>query len=96
MEGSLSQINEAHQQLLEDLQERAAALRILLEEEQALAEDLREARLDIEDETYKATSAINEMIQHAENEIKELDQVMVATCLKAATVRERPGLRGVD
>ena len=90
LEGSLSQINEAHQQLLEDLQERAAALRILLEEEQALAEDLRETRLDIEDETYKATSAINEMIQHAEKEIKELDQVMVATCLKAATVREDP------
>ena len=90
LEGSLGQVNEAHQQLLEDLQERVAALRILLEEEQSLTEDLREARKDIENETYKATSAINEMIQHAEKAIKELDQVMVETCLKAASVQDDP------
>ncbi|CAE7605479.1 GIP [Symbiodinium sp. CCMP2592] len=90
LEGSLCQINESHQQLLEDLQERAAALRILLEEEQSLAEDLREARKDIEQEAFKATSAVNEMIQHAENEIREFDQVTVNACLKAASVQEEP------
>ena len=95
LEGTLCQVNEAHQQLLEDLQERAAALRILLEEEQSLAEDLKEARQFIETETYKATTAVNNMIQYAENEIKELDQVMVATCLRAATVKEEPDYEAV-
>ena len=55
----------AQQQILEDLQERSQSLRFLLEEEQVLAEDLRQAGSLVEEEAEKVQQSITQMLQRA-------------------------------
>ena len=83
-------LNETHCQLLEDLQDRSRSLRLLLEEEQALAEDLRQTSSLIEREATKTQSFIDTMLQNATKLLSEQDRAVLKLCLKAASDYDEP------
>ena len=89
-ESSLIQLNEAHCQLLEDLQERSQSLRLLLEEEQALAEDLRQAGSFVEEEAEKVQDCISQMYKRATQCLSDRDRAVLKVCLKAAAEPNEP------
>ena len=86
----LLHLNEAHCQFLEDLQDRSRSLRLLLEEEQALAEDLRQTSSLIEKEASKTQSFIDTMLQNATKRLSEQDRAALKVCLKAASDHDEP------
>ena len=77
---AMTVLNEANQQLIEDLQERAYALRMLLEEEQALNEDLREAGAAVYEEAAAISRTVGDMIRNVEGTLKEKDEEIVRLC----------------
>ena len=83
-------LNEANQQLIEDLQERAYALRILLEEEQALGEDLKEASAMVRTEADLVSQTVEEMIKSVEGKLKLGDAQGKHLCAMAAEAVEEP------
>ncbi|CAE7565425.1 GIP [Symbiodinium sp. CCMP2592] len=95
LQNSLTSLNEAHQQLLEDMEERAAALRLLLEEEQALADDLQEASDHVVDEAKRIAETIHNMIHGTSKELEGLDKKNMEACLKAAAVNQEPDYEAV-
>ena len=86
----LHTLNEAHHQLLEDLQERSRSLRLLLEEESMLAEDLRQAGKLVEEETEKVQLSITQMLNHAARGLSQQDRAVLRVCLKAASETMEP------
>ena len=90
LDSSLTLLNETHCQILEDLQERSKSLRLLLEEEQILAEDLRQARNLVEDEANKVQDCISQMYQRATERLSECDKAVLKVCLKAASESTEP------
>ena len=87
---SLFTLNEAHQQVLEDLQERSQSLRLLLEEERLLAEDLRQAGKLVEEETEKTQLCITQMLQQATQLLSKEDRARLKVCLRAASEANEP------
>lgn len=83
-------LSEANQQLIEDLQERAYALRILLEEEQALGEDLKEASAMVRTEADIVSQTVEEMIKSVEGKLKLGDAQGKHLCAMAAEAVEEP------
>ena len=90
LDSSLTLLNETHCQILEDLQERSKSLRLLLEEEQILAEDLRQARNLVEDEANKVQDCISQMYQRATETLSECDKAVLKVGLKAASESTEP------
>ena len=90
VEKAMTVLNEANQQLIEDLQERAYALLMLLEEEQALNEDLREASAAVYEEAATISRTVGDMIQNVEGTLKEKDEEIVRLCALAAENHEEP------
>ena len=72
-EASLIMLNEAHHQLLEDLQERSRSLRLLMEEEHMLAEDLRQTGKLVEEEAEKVQFSITQMLRQASQRLSRQD-----------------------
>ncbi|CAE7744641.1 unnamed protein product [Symbiodinium pilosum] len=89
-ESPLLVLNEAQAQLLEDLQERSQALRLLLEEEYMLAEDLRQAGKLVEEETEKVQLSITHMLRQASERLSKQDRAVLRVCLKAASEASEP------
>ena len=87
---SLISLNEAHCQLLEDLQERGQSLRLLLEEERLLAEDLRQTGNLVEEEAVRVQECIAQMYTRASQRLSACDQAMLKVCLKAAAEPNEP------
>ena len=87
---SLTALHEAHHQLLEDLQERSRSLRLLMEEETMLAEDLRQAGKLVEEETEKVQLSITQMLKHASQRLSRQDRAMLKVCLRAASEVDEP------
>ncbi|CAE7406162.1 GIP [Symbiodinium sp. CCMP2592] len=90
VEKAALELNEAHQQLFEDLQERAYALRILLEEEQALGEDLKDASAAVKTEVDTITQAVENMIKNVDEKLQQGDADRVRLCALATQVQEEP------
>ena len=90
MEESFTALNEANAQVIEDLQERAQALRWLLEEEQALAEDLQDARDVIHKETTKVMDTVNDMMKSVEQSYYKAQALNAEACLRAMELHEEP------
>ena len=89
-ESSLVALNEVQQQILEDLQERSQSLRLLLEEEQVLAEDLRQAGKLVEEETERVQLSVTQMLSQASQRLSAQDKAMLKVCLKAASEAYEP------
>ena len=83
-------LNETHCQLLEDLQDRSQSLRLLLEEEQALAEDLKQANSLVLEETRKTQFFIDTMLKNATELLSAQDRAALKLCLKAASDSDEP------
>ncbi|CAE7462041.1 RE1, partial [Symbiodinium pilosum] len=87
---SLISLNEAHGQLLEDLQDRSQSLRLLLEEERLLAEDLRQAGTLVEEEAERVQDCITQMCERAAQRLSTCDRAVLKVCLKAAAEPNEP------
>ena len=89
---SLLVLNETHYQLLEDLQERSRSLtlRLLMEEETMLAEDLRQAGKLVEEESEKVQQSIEGMLKQASNRLSRQDRAVLKVCLRAASEATDP------
>ena len=87
---SLLALNEAHCQLLEDLQERSLSLRLLLEEERVLAEDLRQAGSLVEEEARRVQDCVSQMYTRAAQSLSHQDRTMLKVCLKAVSDHPEP------
>ena len=83
-------INETQHQLLEGLQDRSQALRLLLEEEQALAEDLRQAGNLVEEEAERVQDYITQMRTRAAQCLSDSDRAVLKVCLKTAAEPAEP------
>ena len=83
-------LNEAHHQLLEDLQQRGQSLRLLLEEERMLAEDLRQAGKLVEREAENMEVGITQMLDQAARRLSQQDRARLQVCLKAASEANEP------
>ena len=87
---SLINLNEAHCQLLEDLQERGQTLRLLLEEERLLAEDLQQAGDLVAEEAEKVQEFVEQLYKRASLRISASDRAVLKVCLKAAAEPSDP------
>ena len=87
---SLTRLNEAQLEVLEDLQHRGEALRMLLEEEHALAEDLQQAGALVEEEAKRIQGSVDIMLNNAAGALSMEDQAVLRVCLKAAAAHEDP------
>ena len=87
---SLLVLNEAHHQLLEDLQERSRSLRLLMEEERMLAEDLRQAGELVEEEAEKMQLRVTQTLRQASQRLSNQDRAMLKLRLKAASEADEP------
>ena len=87
---SLVSLNEAHCQLVDDLHERGQSLRLLLEEERLLAEDLRQAGNLVEEEAVRVQDCIHQMCKRASQRLSACDQAVLKVCLKAAAESNEP------
>ena len=85
---TLGRLDEDHQQLLEDLQDRSELLRYILEEEQMILDETRAAQEDIHVQVEKTQEAISNLLEDAKVKEKRAQAIVHKACLKAATVEE--------
>ena len=86
LEDALLALNEDQEQLIEDLEERSARLRLLLEEEEALAEECRRAGAHVGDEVENVRGILEDMIEEVSKYRSGLRGDLEQRCLKAAAV----------
>ncbi|CAE6949120.1 GIP [Symbiodinium sp. CCMP2592] len=87
-EDSMLTLTEDQEQLIEDLEERSARLRLLLEEEEALAEECRRAGQQTVDEVENVRAIIEEMISDLAVFRRKLHDDQKQRCLRAAAVAQ--------
>ncbi|CAE7251642.1 TY1B-NL2 [Symbiodinium sp. CCMP2592] len=87
-EDSMLTMTEDQEQLVEDLEERSARLRLLLEEEEALAEECRRAGQQTVDEVENVRATIEEMISDLAVFRRKLHDDQKQRCLRAAVVAQ--------
>ncbi|CAE7234262.1 hypothetical protein AK812_SmicGene14430 [Symbiodinium microadriaticum] len=85
---TLGRLDEDHQQLLEDLQDRSELLRYVLEEEQMILDETRAAQEDIQVQVEKTQEAISNLLEDTKVKEKRAQAIVHKACLKAATVEE--------
>ena len=88
MDESLISLTEDQEQLIEDLEERSARLRLLLEEEEALLEECRRAGVQAADEVENVRGILEDMIEDVTKHKRVLRQEQQLRCLRAATMAQ--------
>ncbi|CAE7873452.1 TY1B-NL2 [Symbiodinium microadriaticum] len=91
-QGSLEEVllaqNEDQEQLIEDLEERSTRLRLLLEEEEALAEECRRAGRQAADEVENVRGILEDMIADIGQRKAVLHEEQQQRCLRIAQVTQ--------
>ena len=88
LEDALITLTEEQEHLLQDLQERADRLRLLLEEEHAMFEECRQAGRAVTDEIDNVTAAIEDMIQDVTEQQKVKTEEIHTKFLKTVEATE--------
>ena len=88
LDESLISLTEDQEQLIEDLEERSARLRLLLEEEEALLEECRRAGVQAADEVENVRGILEDMIEDITKHKRVLRQEQQLRCLRAATMAQ--------
>eukprot|EP00439_Symbiodinium_sp_Y106_P022158 s6090_g2.t1 len=88
LDDALLTLTEDQQQLLEDLEERSARLRLLLEEEDALLEECRRAGRLVGDEVENVRGILEDMMEEIATIRKTSHGTQQQHCLRAAAVAQ--------
>ena len=85
---ALEVLDEEQAQLLTDLEERAERLRLLLEEEEILAEECRRASLLVDDHTSHIREMIIDMLEDVSATATSVEVKQVVACLRSAVIND--------
>ena len=88
IEDALVTLNEDQEQLIEDLEARSARLRLLLEEEEALAEECQRAGRQVADEVDNVRALLDDMMHDVAKQKGEWLCNQRRLCLRAASVAQ--------
>ena len=88
LEQTLVRLDEDHQQLLEDLQERSERLRFMLEEETMILDETKAAQEEIQCQVKKTQDLIADLLDDTRVKEKQAQAVACKACLRAATAEE--------
>ena len=90
LDDALLMLTDSQNQLLEDLQERSERLRMMIEEEEILAEECRRAGEQVQDEVDNVRAYLEDMMDEVTHLKTTATRASSDTCLRAATVQEEP------
>ncbi|CAE7665157.1 HCF244, partial [Symbiodinium sp. CCMP2456] len=90
LDDALLTLTESQNQLLEDLQERSERLRMMIEEEEILAEECRRAGQQVDDEVDNVRAYLEDMMDEVTQLKAAGGKASSEACLKAAMVQEEP------
>ncbi|CAE7633900.1 GIP [Symbiodinium sp. CCMP2456] len=90
LDDALLTLTESQNQLLEDLQERSERLRMMIEEEEILAEECRRAGQQVDDEVDHVRAYLEDMMDEVTHLKAAGGKDASEACLRAAMVQEEP------